>query len=218
MRCCGKPNRGKGTKSAGVIAIRRCFVIRPNEAASALLKSVLASEGTHQDGAQKVEYVSRNIFHHQGGKDFPKVKEGVLEAPDERFGGLPVHRLAVGFARVAQDDAEEVGAAPLAVRSLHRGTAAEVDLRFLPRLALHASKGQRTRRSQPPHKPLHRLIAALKAVLTPQVLLPILSGLGRQSLVQLADDRSPQGSQRLCRPADPGIEMAGYQPIIAGWV
>jgi len=161
--------------------------------------------------------VSRNIFHHQGGGDSSKVKEGVLEAPDKRFGRLPVHRLAVGFARVAEHDAENVSAANLAVRSLHRGTAAEVNLGFLPRLTLQAAEGQRTRRSQPPHKPLDRLVAALKAVLTPQVLLPILSGLGRQSLVQLAEDRFPQGGAQALPARRPGNRNGWFWRVGPGY-
>ena len=71
-----------------------------------------------------------------------EVPEGVLQAAEEVVGGLAVDGLAVALAGVAQDDAEDVGLAPLAVGADDRGAGAEVDLGLVAGVALDATEGQ----------------------------------------------------------------------------
>jgi hypothetical protein len=86
------------------------------------------------------------VVDDQCGRHAPEVMEGVLQATDEFLRRLPVHRLAVGLAGMTQNDAKDVGVAAaglhanrewLAFRNDHRRPDAEVDLRFLTRLAFH---------------------------------------------------------------------------------
>ena len=73
-----------------------------------------------------------------------EVPEGIFQAANEVLGRLPVDGLAVALARVAQDDAKDVRAAPLAVGLKDRNAAAEIDLGFLAGSAFHAAERQRS--------------------------------------------------------------------------
>src|SRR5262249_44064428 len=67
----------------------------------------------------------------------------ILKATNEIISRLPRDHLAVGLAGVAQDDAKDVGLAPLAVGSDERSPRAEVDLGLFARWGL---------------KPTHRVV------------------------------------------------------------
>src|SRR5487761_2115417 len=99
-----------------------------------------------------------------------EMPEGVLQAAEEVLGGLAVDRLAVGLAGVAQDDAEDVGLAPLAIGADDRRARAEVDLGLLARPALHASKRQVVRLLEPMDEPADAVVAAGESVVGVQIL------------------------------------------------
>src|SRR5262249_60661104 len=111
--------------------------------------------------------------------------QGVPQAAQEVVGGLAQDGLAVGLARVAEDDAEDVGASPPAVGQEERGTAAEIDLGLFAGTAFEAPEGQLQGRLQVADKPAHAVVAAGEAVLAHQVLMNTLGG---QAEVELGLD------------------------------
>src|SRR6478752_2209759 len=82
------------------------------------------------------------VVEDQASGDPAEVPEGILEAAEEVVGGLAEYSLTVGLAGVAQDDAEDVGLAALAVGADDRGAAAKVDLGLVAWVALDAAEGQ----------------------------------------------------------------------------
>ncbi len=81
------------------------------------------------------------VVEDQGPRHAAEADEGVLQTGQERVGGLPINGLAVALARVAEDDAEDVRP-PSARGRGERYPAAEVDLGFFSRGALHTAEGQ----------------------------------------------------------------------------
>ena len=99
-----------------------------------------------------------------------EVPEGILQAAEEVVGGLAGDGLAVALAGVAQDDAEDVGLAPLAVGADERRTGAEVDLGLVAGVALDASEGQFVRFLEAVDEPADAVVGAGEAVVGDQVL------------------------------------------------
>ena len=130
-----------------------------------------------------------------------EVPEGALQAAEEVVGGLAVDGLAVALAGVAQDDAEDVGLAPLAVGADDRGAGAEVDLGLVAGVALDAAEGQVVRPLEPADEPADAVVAADEAVVGDQVLVDPLGG---EPEVALGPDQSRHGSQPLARPLPRG--------------
>src|ERR1041384_7059607 len=79
----------------------------------------------------------------QGFGDTAEVTKRVLQAADERLGGLIPNGLAVGFARNAQHRAQDPWPASATAVVDHRGSAAKIDRSFRRRL----SPGDRPQRS-----------------------------------------------------------------------
>jgi hypothetical protein len=126
-----------------------------------------------------------------------EVRETVLQAAEEVFRRLRERRFAIGLAAVAQDDAEDVCFAAFPLGRQYQRAAAEIDLSFFARSALHPSERERRFRHESPHVPLHAVIAAAEAPLGHQVL-P--DPLGRKLPVELGQDDLAQGLA-LSRPA-----------------
>lgn len=133
---------------------------------------------------------SLQVIDHQGLGNPAPLPEGVLQGGNEALHGLAEHRLAVGFTGMAQDNAEDVGLSPPAVRANHRRPGAEVHLGFLPGLTFHPPERQRAGGLQMPHEPLYRLVAVGKPMFGPQVL-P--DALGAQALFEHADNHFLKG-------------------------
>src|SRR5437016_5033885 len=100
--------------------------------------------------------------------------ERILQAPDEALGCLSPNRFAVALTRMTQHHAEQVRSPAFFILD-HPSALSEIHLQFLPWLNLHATKRQLHDRFQPPHKTLHRIIAARKFSLGHQVLVNALS-------------------------------------------
>ena len=102
--------------------------------------------------------------------------EGALQAAEEVVGRLAVDGLAVALAGVAQDDAEDVGLAPLAVGADDGGAGAEVDLGLVAGVALDATEGQVVRLFEPADEASDAVVGAAEAVVGDQVLVDPLGG------------------------------------------
>jgi hypothetical protein len=90
--------------------------------------------------------------------------KGTFNAAKEIVGGLAIDGLAVGLARVRQDDAEDMGSAALAVGCVNRSTGAEVDLGLLPWLTLKAPEGKFLYRLEAANKATDGVVAPPEAV------------------------------------------------------
>ncbi len=130
--------------------------------------------------------------------------EGVLQAAEEVVGGLAVDGLAVALAGVAQDDAEDVGLAPLAVGADDRGAGAEVDLGLVAGVALDAAEGQVVRLFEPADEPADAVVGAGEAVVGDQVLVDPLCG---EPEVALGPDHVPPGLTAAGPAAAPGLRI-----------
>jgi hypothetical protein len=114
--------------------------------------------------------------------------EGAFQGPQEIVRRLPMGRFAVGLAAVRQDDAEDVRAAPLAVRIDDRRAGPEVDLSLLAESAFQPPERQRPRPANPLEESPHAVVADRCSVLGDQVLV---NPPGRQPLGLLGLDDLP---------------------------
>src|SRR5512142_3343688 len=112
--------------------------------------------------------------------------EGVLKATEEVVGGLAKAGLAVALARVAEDDAEDVGLAPLAVEADDGRAGAEVDLGLVAGDTLDAAEGEFVGLFEAVDEPADAVVAAGVAVVGDQVLVDPLGG---QPLIGLVCDQ-----------------------------
>jgi hypothetical protein len=118
------------------------------------------------------------------------VAEGILDTAEKVIGGLAIHGLAVGHARVRQHDAEDMGSAALALRCHDRGASAEVDLGLITRLTLEAPEGKLLHGLQAADEAPDCVVAALEAVFGREILVDALRA---QTLIAFGlDDTSPE--------------------------
>ena len=104
----------------------------------------------------------------------PKYRNEFFQAPDETLGRLPPDHFAVAFARMAQNDPEQMGPLPFAVH-YHPRALAKIHLSFGSRLHFHPHKRHRLDLPQVPHEPFDRLITANESMVAHQVLIYTLS-------------------------------------------
>src|SRR5512142_1692060 len=114
--------------------------------------------------------------------------EGVLKATEEVVGGLAKAGLAVALARVAEDDAEDVGLATLAVEADDGRAGAEVDLGLVAGVTLDAAEGEFVGLFEAVDEPADAVVAAGVAVVGDQVLVDPLCG---EPEVALGPDQLP---------------------------
>jgi hypothetical protein len=100
--------------------------------------------------------------------------EGILKAPDEFVGGLPVNDLAVCLARVGQHDPKEMGPAALAIGPNDPCACAEVDLRLVTGTAFEAAERQLACRHQSADESPDAVIVPGEIVLGDQILVDAL--------------------------------------------
>ena len=72
-----------------------------------------------------------------------EMPECILQTADETLGGLMKYRFTVGFARMAQDDTEDITFSTFAFGGKDGRPGAEIHLRLLTRRRLHPPKRQR---------------------------------------------------------------------------
>src|SRR4051812_15358922 len=116
--------------------------------------------------------------------------ERILNTTNEVICRLSRDHLAVGLAGVAQDDAKDVGLAPLAVRTQQRGAGAEINLGLFARFGLEAPHREVGPRPEAMDEAAHAEITALESVLGREVLI---DPLGRQAELDLGLDRGAPG-------------------------
>src|SRR5258708_6332047 len=155
--------------------------------------AVVLSERTHLGVEVGVEPISlgdggAEVVQHQALRHAAEVPEGVLQAADEVVGRLPRDGFAVALARVTQHNAEDVGAAALAVRQQDGRAAAEIDLGLFAGAAFQPAERQLLGRGQAPDEAANAVVAAAEAVFGRQVLV---DALRRQAEVQLGLDGRP---------------------------
>jgi transposase len=167
-------------------------VVVPNEKVEPLIRALLLAFESFGGVPLRavIDYVSGHIIEHQRPRHAAEVPEGVLQAADEVLRRLAFNGFAVGLARAAQDDAEDVRAFAFAVRGDDRGPAAEVHLGLIARRNLDPPEGQRLSLLQPAAKALDGVVSAGKALLATQVL-P--DALGRQTMLQSRLDGVAEG-------------------------
>ena len=105
------------------------------------------------------------IVDHQRSRHSAEVGKGVFQTAKEVVGCLPLHRLGVPLAAVAQDDAEDPGCLAFAVRTDDGRAPAEVHLRLGSGLAFHPTERRRRSSRQLLNQPTHAVIAASVAVI-----------------------------------------------------
>jgi hypothetical protein len=125
------------------------------------------------------------VVQDEAARDPAEVPEGVLQAAEEVVGGLAGDDLAVALAGVAQDDAEDVRLASLAVKADDRRAGAEVDLGLVAGVALDAAEGELVHLLEAVDEPADGVVAAGVAVFGDEVLVDPLSG---QPLAGLGGD------------------------------
>jgi hypothetical protein len=116
-----------------------------------------------------LNHPSLQVVDHHRGRHPAEMPEGIFQRADKSLGGLPPHRFAVAFARMAQHAAQHVRPSP-PVPLDHPRPAPEIHLQLLARRALQAPKRQFVLAMRPHHKPAHRMITARELVLGHQVL------------------------------------------------
>ena len=149
------------------------------------------------------------IVDHQDLGTTAKMPQGIFHAADEVFRGLPVGGLAVRLAAVAQDDAEDVRLATLAVRPDDRRAGAEIHLAFFACGAFHPPHGQHAAVAQPPHETFDAVVAAREAVLAHQILI---DPLGAEFLLEL---RLNDRLKRLALARSATLDRSGLLPWVA---
>lgn len=173
-------------------------------------RAVMGGEGTHlgiEIGVEPVGLLDRGpqVVQDQPLRHAAEVPEGVFQATQEVVGGLAADGLAVSLARVAQDDAEDMGAAALAVVGHERGAGAEIDLGLLAGAAFETAEGEFLGRLQAVHEAADAVVAAGEAVLGHQVLV---DALGTETQLQLGLDEGAPG-QTITGPTSAARRLRG---------
>src|SRR5439155_1945125 len=107
--------------------------------------------------------------------------------------GLPINRLAIRFARVAQDDPKDARTRSFAVGAGDGDAAAKINSGFFAGSTFHATEGQVPLRAQAAHKAADAVVVAAEAMVADQVLINPLCRKTRLELVQ--DDVAPRRAE-----------------------
>lgn len=133
----------------------------------------------------RIDHPRLEVVDHNGGGDAPEGAEGVFQAPDKMFGGLPGGGLGVALAGLAQDSAKQMRTAPLALHE-DPSSLSEVDLELVSRGPLHASEQDLGLVLQASNEAFDRVIGGGEPVFDHQILIDPLGGKPR--LEPLLDD------------------------------
>ena len=146
----------------------------------------------------RLEHRRLEVVHDQGGGHAEERPEGVLQATDERLGVLAPDDLAVGLARVAEHNAEQVRPPSPAALLRDPGSLAEVHLHLRSRLALHPPERQRVDLHQSANVAFDRAVGAEKTMIPDQVLV---DALDRQTALHRRLDHRSQRRAKARRTA-----------------
>ena len=136
--------------------------------------------------------------------------ERVFQAPDEGLRRLSPDDLRVALAGMAEDGAEEMRPAPVAVLD-HPGARPEVDLHLLTRGALHPPERQVALGGVAADEPLDGLVAALEAVVADQIMVD--PHRGKPPVHRHLDHRAPRLAAA-ATPLGPGGHHGWFCPQV----
>lgn len=140
----------------------------------------------------------------QFGGDTAKAAEGIFQTPDELLSILTPEHFAVAFARVAQDDPQQMRTAS-AARVVHNpGSLTEIHLRLFPGRNFPPAKRQFAHQAQTTDESFDRSVVACEGATRDQILIDALRG---QTLFHGRFNRAPV---RLALAASTG-DGAGVQ-------
>ena len=102
--------------------------------------------------------------------------KGVFQTTDKSLGALTEHRLAVGFARATQDDAENPGFGFATIAANDGRAGSKIDLSFFRGLNFDAADPLRIGLAKPAHKAFNGLIGTGELNFQLQILVDSLRG------------------------------------------
>ncbi len=125
------------------------------------------------------------IVGHQCLGNTAEMTEGILQAADQFVGRLAIDDFAVAFARMAEEDSQDMGSSALSVLTNDWSPRAKVDLSFFARSNFDAPKRKWCAALQFRNKATHAVILALKAMFLDEILIDPLSC---QALIELVNN------------------------------